>query len=513
MTPDRAVSDHPRRRRHRIHRWTPGAPAARRGPRGAVPHAATGEARRRGLGGTRRGGAGRRPRRREPDAARWRASTSSTTSCTRSAPAAASRRRTAPPPRTSRRGRGPGGRAADRVPRGAACRTGEAASPHLASRAEVGQILLDGPVPAVVLQAGVIIGSGSASFEMLRYLTERLPVMVTPKWVRSRVQPIAVRDVLSYLVGALDAAPGTNRRFDIAGPDVLTYEEMMQRYAAVAGPAAADRHRGAGAHPVAVEPVGERGHAGPEGDRAATDRVAAQLGRRPRARHRGPDPDPAARLRRRGREGAARRSSTSTWRPAGRERSGRARRAIRCRPTPTGPGQRVPRRARGHGRRAAPETCGGWSRGSAATAAGTRSRSRGRPAGSSTASSAASACVAAAGTPTCSRSVSRSTSGGSRRSSAGACSASGPRCGCRARRGSSSASTTTAAARVCASARLFIPHGLSGHLYWWSVWPFHGVVFGSMLHSRRGRGVARVMDDADARARLDAARGRVGSRP
>ena len=113
--------------------------------------------------------------------------------------------------------------------------SGEAASPHLASRAEVGQIFLDGPVPAVVLQAGVIIGSGSASFEMLRYLTERLPVMVTPKWVRSRVQPIAVRDVLSYLVGGLELPAATNRRFDIAGPDILTYETMMQRYAAVAG--------------------------------------------------------------------------------------------------------------------------------------------------------------------------------------------------------------------------------------------------------------------------------------
>jgi uncharacterized protein YbjT (DUF2867 family) len=100
--------------------------------------------------------------------------------------------------------------------------TGQAASPHLASRAEVGQILLDGPVPAVVLQAGVILGSGSASFEMLRYLTERLPVMVTPKWVTSRVQPIAVRDVLSYLLGAAGLPEGTNRRFDIAGPDVLT---------------------------------------------------------------------------------------------------------------------------------------------------------------------------------------------------------------------------------------------------------------------------------------------------
>lgn len=112
---------------------------------------------------------------------------------------------------------------------------GEPVSAHLASRAEVGQIFLDAEVPAVVLQAGVIIGSGSASFEMLRYLTERLPVMVTPRWVSSRIQPIAVRDVLTYLVGVLDLEPGTNRRFDIGGPDVLTYREMMQRYAAVAG--------------------------------------------------------------------------------------------------------------------------------------------------------------------------------------------------------------------------------------------------------------------------------------
>jgi uncharacterized protein YbjT (DUF2867 family) len=107
-------------------------------------------------------------------------------------------------------------------------------SPHLASRAEVGQILLDGAVPAMVLQAAVIIGSGSASFEMLRYLTERLPIMVTPRWVSSRVQPIAVRDVLTYLVRVLDLPADTDRRFDIAGPDVLTYREMMERYGRVA---------------------------------------------------------------------------------------------------------------------------------------------------------------------------------------------------------------------------------------------------------------------------------------
>ncbi|MFG3497097.1 SDR family oxidoreductase [Streptomyces sp. NPDC047928] len=108
-------------------------------------------------------------------------------------------------------------------------------SPHLRSRAEVGRILLDSGVPTTVLRAAVIIGSGSASFEMLRYLTERLPVMVTPSWVRTRIQPIAVRDVLRYLVGSAVMPPDVHRAFDIGGPDVLTYRDMMRRYAAVAG--------------------------------------------------------------------------------------------------------------------------------------------------------------------------------------------------------------------------------------------------------------------------------------
>lgn len=108
-------------------------------------------------------------------------------------------------------------------------------SPHLASRAEVGEVFLRCAVPAVVLQAAVIIGSGSASFEMLRYLTERLPVMVTPRWVHNRIQPIAVRDVLSYLVRVVDLPQEVNRTFDIGGPDVLTYLDMMLRYARVAG--------------------------------------------------------------------------------------------------------------------------------------------------------------------------------------------------------------------------------------------------------------------------------------
>jgi len=112
---------------------------------------------------------------------------------------------------------------------------GEDLSPHLRSRGEVGQILLDAAVPAAVLRAAVILGAGSASFEMLRYLTERLPVMVTPRWVHSRIQPIAVQDVLRYLVGCARLPEGVNRSFDIGGPDVLSYVEMMARYARVAG--------------------------------------------------------------------------------------------------------------------------------------------------------------------------------------------------------------------------------------------------------------------------------------
>ncbi|MBQ1020376.1 SDR family oxidoreductase [Micromonospora sp. D93] len=111
----------------------------------------------------------------------------------------------------------------------------EVPSPHLRSRAEVGRILLASGVPTAVLRAAVIIGSGSASFEMLRYLTERLPAMITPRWVRNRIQPIAVRDVLRYLAGCADLPAEVNRGFDIGGPDVLTFREMMQRYARVAG--------------------------------------------------------------------------------------------------------------------------------------------------------------------------------------------------------------------------------------------------------------------------------------
>ncbi|RCV50297.1 SDR family oxidoreductase [Marinitenerispora sediminis] len=108
-------------------------------------------------------------------------------------------------------------------------------SAHLRSRAEVGRVLLEGRVPTAVLRAAVVIGSGSASFEMLRYLTERLPVMTTPRWVRSRVQPIAVRDVLRLLVAAAELPADVDRAFDIGGSDVMTYADMIQGFARVEG--------------------------------------------------------------------------------------------------------------------------------------------------------------------------------------------------------------------------------------------------------------------------------------
>ncbi|MBG0831052.1 SDR family oxidoreductase [Planomonospora sp. ID67723] len=107
-------------------------------------------------------------------------------------------------------------------------------SAHMRSRAEVGEIFLRSPVPAVVLRAAVVIGSGSASFEMLRYLTERLPVMTTPRWVRTPTQPIAIRDMLRYLAAWAQIPGDVNRAFDVGGPDVLTYEDMMHGYAAIA---------------------------------------------------------------------------------------------------------------------------------------------------------------------------------------------------------------------------------------------------------------------------------------
>jgi len=104
-------------------------------------------------------------------------------------------------------------------------------SPHLASRQEVGEILRAAGVPTIELRASIVIGSGSASFEMIRALVEKLPVMVTPRWVRVRAQPIAIEDVLAYLLEALDRTPEGAELFEIGGADRVTYLELMQEYA------------------------------------------------------------------------------------------------------------------------------------------------------------------------------------------------------------------------------------------------------------------------------------------
>jgi uncharacterized protein YbjT (DUF2867 family) len=108
-------------------------------------------------------------------------------------------------------------------------------SKHLKSRFEVGKVLQSGKVPVTSLHAAMIIGSGSASFEILRYLVERLPIMITPKWVSIPTQPIGIANVLTYLEGCLGREETFNRSFDVGGPDVLTYRELMEIYADEAG--------------------------------------------------------------------------------------------------------------------------------------------------------------------------------------------------------------------------------------------------------------------------------------
>ncbi|KJS29307.1 MAG: epimerase [Desulfatitalea sp. BRH_c12] len=116
---------------------------------------------------------------------------------------------------------------------------GEADNPklshHLASRHEVGHILQSGKVPTTVLRAAMILGSGSASFEILRYLVERLPVMITPRWVRTPTQPIAIENVLGYLVGCLYNERTLGETFDIGGPDIVQYGDLIRLYAQEAG--------------------------------------------------------------------------------------------------------------------------------------------------------------------------------------------------------------------------------------------------------------------------------------
>ena len=112
---------------------------------------------------------------------------------------------------------------------------GKDLSHHLSSRLEVGEILQKGPVPVTFLKAAMIMGSGSASFEVMRYLVERLPIMITPKWVHTKSQPIAISNVLGYLSGCLDNPRAIGQTFEIGGPDILTYARLFKVYFQEAG--------------------------------------------------------------------------------------------------------------------------------------------------------------------------------------------------------------------------------------------------------------------------------------
>lgn len=112
---------------------------------------------------------------------------------------------------------------------------GDNLSEHLKSRREVADILKSGSFATTVLRAAVIIGAGGASFELVRGLVERLPIMITPLWVSTRCQPIAISDVIGYLVGCLSDDRTAGRVFDIGGPDIMTYRKMMERFAAIVG--------------------------------------------------------------------------------------------------------------------------------------------------------------------------------------------------------------------------------------------------------------------------------------
>ena len=111
----------------------------------------------------------------------------------------------------------------------------EELSKHLSSRKKVEEILYKGNYHLTVLRAGIVVGSGSSSFEIIRDLCEKLPVMIAPKWLKTKIQPIAIRDVIAFLLGVLDNEKCFDKSFDIGGPDVLTYKEMLMKYSKIRG--------------------------------------------------------------------------------------------------------------------------------------------------------------------------------------------------------------------------------------------------------------------------------------
>ena len=158
-------------------------------------------------------------------------------------------------------------------------------SPHLRSRHEVGKILRDSGVETIEFRASMVIGAGSLSFELMKSLTDRLPVMLCPRWLTTPTQPIAVDDVLAYLLAAKDLPPGESRIFEIGGTDVVTYGDLIREYA---------RQRGLRRWLISVpvlDPLSVGTLAGPRDPRQFRDRTA--LDRRVEEPHRGPGSEDA----------------------------------------------------------------------------------------------------------------------------------------------------------------------------------------------------------------------------
>ena len=309
-----------------------------------------------------------------------------------------------------RRGGARGRSAEGRVPRRPRARR---SSPRISRRGRrsVRSCAASG-VPTIEFRASIVIGSGSASFEMIRALVEKLPVMVTPRWVRVRAQPIAIEDVLAYLLEALDREPEGGELFEIGGSDRVTYLDLMQEYAAPARPPP-DDDPGAGAHAAPVEPVALARDAG-------ATRASAESSWTPEERD-----GRRGRSRRSRCSGCARVASTTRSPARSRSRTGRSRRrAGRTRRSPRRPPSeacatghdsstpgRPPCRCRAAQAFAPIQAIGGetgWYKGAALW----------RLRGLLDVSSVARASAGAGAIPSASRSATRSTSGASRRSSA-----------------------------------------------------------------------------------------------
>ena len=350
-------------------------------------------------------------------------------------------------------------------------------------------------VPTAALRAAVILGSGSASFEMLRYLTERLPVMVTPQ-LGQHPDPADRRPRRAALPGRL-RRPAARRQpgFDIGGPDILSYAEMMGRYAAVAGLPRTGDIAGPGAHARACRATGSAWSPRCPPHRPPAGRVAALRGGLRGTRHRPLRPRPAGRP-----PWLRRRRALALRHGAG----GRRRHPLVVRRAPGAPSDPLP---------TDPDWAGGclyedgrelpWYARRRPRVAGRRGHRRrerlvllparvGACAAGSTGWSAGSGCAAAAGTRAGCGSATRSTSGGSRRSRPGALLR--LRAEMRLPGLAWLEMTVGRAARPCLlpAAGPLPPRGLAGHAYWWSIAPFHAVVFGGMA-----RNIAR----AAARAR------------